>query len=795
MQLGSRLGPYEVVALIGAGGMGEVYRARDTRLDRDVAIKVLPAEFASDPELLRRFEQEARAVAALSHPHILALYDVGTHDGSPYLVTEVLEGEPLREHLSGGALPARKAVNLAVQLAQGLAVAHAKGIIHRDLKPENVFITKDGYVKILDFGIAKLVAPRSAEELARATTEVDATAAGAILGTVGYMSPEQVRGHTVDHRTDVFSFGCVLYEMLAGQAPFRRGTIADTTSAILHEDPPALPNGVSPGLDRTVRRCLEKNVENRYQSARDLGFDLQAEVAAATATSPVGLVPRPRRWLWPAVAALGVVLAAGGTGLLLVRGHSRAPSPLAQIRSLAVLPLANLSGDAAQEYFSEGMTEELTATLSKISALKVISRTSAMQFKGTRKPLREIAAALGVDGVIEGSVLRAGDRVRITAQLINAASDAHIWAESYERDFKDVLGLQSDVARAIASEVRAKLTPQEQTRLASARKVNPEAYDLYMKGLLSVDSVDESEYRRALDYFQRAIELDPTYAPPYAGVATYYIRGGVRAYQPPGETISNAKPALRRALELDEGLAEAHAALGGLMWKLEWDWSGADRELRRAIELDPNRSDSHAEYGMYLVAIARLDAGIAEYRRAVELDPLSPYKGFELGAMLYYARRYDESIAQLRKTLNDAPVGGGSWARMILGLNYAQKKMFSEAVSECVKALEKSPDDQLVSSCCGHVYGLAGRRQEALALVNRLKSLSPRRYADPYGIALIYDGLGDKDCTLEWLERSYSERSPNACSLGAELWTDRLRSDPRFQDLLRRMNYPASTNQ
>ena len=796
MKRGARLGPYEVVDPIGAGGMGEVYRARDTRLGRDVAIKLLPPEFASDSERLRRFEQEARAVAALSHPHILALFDVGTHEGSPYLVTEVLEGEPLRERLSRGALPARKAVNLAVQIAQGLAAAHEKGIIHRDLKPENVFITKDGHVKILDFGIAKLVAPRSAEELARATTVVEATAAGTTLGTVGYMSPEQVRGHTVDQRTDIFSLGCVLYEMLAGRAPFRRNTAADTTSAILHEEPLALPHGVSRSLDRIIRRCLEKGPEERYQSARDLGFDLQAEAETLTAPSPLGLGPRPRRLLRAGMVSLGVVVAAAaGVYVLVVRGRPGVPAAPGQIRSIAVLPLANLSSIPGQEYFSDGMTEELTATLSKISALKVISRTSAMQFSGTKKPLREIAAALGVDGVIEGSVLHAGGRVRITAQLINAATDAHVWAESYERDLKDVLALQSEVALAIAGEVRAKLTPQELTRLASVRPVNPQAYELCLKGWHLIHSYKEEEFRTALEYFQQAIAIDPTYAPAHAAVATYYVEGGSRGYQAPDETIPKARAALQRALELDEGQAEAHATLGNLMFWFDWDWSGAERELKRAIALDPNRAATRVQYATYLGAVGRPDAAVSEYRLAVERDPLTPNKSLGLGAVLYYARRHDESIAQLQKALKADPPGVGPMVRTLLGLNYAQKHMGSEAVAECDKAIESLPEDQLVLSNCGKVYGLTGNHQRALTLKARLESLSVRHYVDPFGIALIFDGMGDNEGALEWLERSYTERSPNLWSLNEELWTDRLRSDPRFQDLVRRINYPASTSQ
>ena len=714
-----------------------------------------------------------------------------------YLVTELLEGDSLRERLSAGALRVRKAVEIGVQIAQGLSAAHEKGIVHRDLKPANVFITKDGHAKVLDFGLAKLVAPRSAGEPAQASTVVEATEAGTTLGTVGYMSPEQVRGQTVDHRSDIFSFGCVLYEMLSGRAPFRRDTAADIASAILHEEPSGFSGtgkDIPPAIEGIVVRCLEKQPDERFQSARDLGFALQAEVEALTLPVVLRSARRPRRWLWAGTAALGVVAAtAFALFLLTVRGHAGVPAGAGLIHSIAVLPLSNLSGDPGQEYFSDGMTEELIATLSKISALKVISRTSVMRFKGSTKPLREIAAALGVEGVVEGSVLRAGERVRITAQLINAATDTHLWAESYDRDLKDVLALQSDVARAVAGEVQAKLTPQEQTRLASTRPVNPEAYELYLKGRHLLFTFSEEEYEKGLDDFQRAIDLDPTWAPTYAAVGNFYVRGGIRGYQPPYETIQKAKPALKKALELDEGLAEAHAVLGLVLLQADWDWSGAERELRRAIALEPNRSDSHGVYATYLQLVGRTDEAVPEANRALELDPLTPYKGFGLATALYSAGRYDESIVQYRKALEGDPAGLGPISRMYLGLNYAQKHMYKEALAECDHAVGSRSEDQIVLGGCGWVSGLAGRRQQALTLLGRLEALSARHYVDPYVIAKVYDGLGDSDGAMEWLERSFAERSPFVPGIRSEYWTDRLLSDRCFQDLRRRMGYPAGS--
>jgi serine/threonine protein kinase/tetratricopeptide (TPR) repeat protein len=798
LQSGALLGPYEIVALIGAGGMGQVYRARDQRIGRDVAVKVLPPELATNRERLRRFEQEARTAGALDHPNIVAVHDVGTYEGSPFIVSELLEGETLGDRLSAGALPVRKAVEYAVQIAQGLAAAHEKGIIHRDLKPWNVFVKKDGYVKILDFGIAKLVTPTGPTESGHATTMVDATGVGVTLGTVGYMSPEQVRGRNLDPRSDIFSFGCVLYEMLSGKPPFKRETAPDTTSAILRDEPQALTGtgrGIPPGLERIVNRCLEKEPGRRFSSAHDLALALQGEGEGLIASASAARSRGQRPWIWGGAIALGVAVSTVAAIYFLAgHRHQGLSSPATAIRSIAVLPLANLSGDPAQEYFADGMTDELITTLSQISSLKVIARTSVMQFKGSKTPLREIAAALGVEGIIEGTVLHVGDRVRITTQLIDPTTDTNIWAQSYDREVKDVLALQNEVALAIAGEVRAKLTPQEQTRLAGGRPVNPESYRLCLEGrhLLWTTSSDE-DLNKAVEQFQKAITLDPTYAPAYAGLALCYNTSGYRGNQPAYESFPSARAAARRALELDEGLAEAHAVLGQVMFQADWDWAGAERELRRAIDLDPGSSDAHAAYAFYLLSVGRTASAVQEYKRAQELDPLTPGRTFNVGIALYYARRYDDSLVQLKKALEMDPAD--AWTRMMFGWNYVHKRMYSEAMDACDKAVEASPEDPNVLGVCGNVSGLAGKRPQALALLERLKNLSTRRYVDPYNMALVCDGVADNDCTMDWLERSVTERSAGLASIRSELWSDKLRADPRFQDLVRQMNYPTNESQ
>jgi eukaryotic-like serine/threonine-protein kinase len=807
VQAGTRIGPYEVIGLLGAGGMGEVYRARDTRLGRDVAIKVLPAEFASDPERLRRFEQEARAVAALNHPNILAIFDVGVGAGLaparegarpsptnekeasvPYIVTEFLEGESLRERLSGGAMPLRKAMEFAVQIAQGLAAAHEKGIVHRDLKPANVFITKDGQVKILDFGIAKLVGPRSVAEPAHATTVVEATEEGAALGTVGYMSPEQVRGLPVDHRSDIFSVGCVLHELLSGRSPFRRDTAADTASAILHEEPAPLPSGVPHGLERIIRRCLEKRPEDRFQSARDLAFDLQAAAEALGAGPVTRPAAQPRRLLWAGVAVL-VAVAAAASIYVVVRGRSGGPAAAGRIRSIAVLPLANLSGDPAQEYFSDGMTEELITSLSKISALKVISRTSVMQFKGTKKPLREIAHALGVDGIIEGSVLRAGDRVRITAQLISADTDTHLWAESYERDMRDVLALQGQVARAIAGEVRAALTPQEKARLASTRPVNPEAYDAYLKGLHHWYVLTLADLDTAQRYFELALEKDPNYALANVGISLVWAGRQQMGLTAPSEAAPKAKAAGLKAVVLDDAIAEAHYALAIVKAWSDWDWAGAELEFKRAIELNPSYPDARAYYSHYLMNMQRPEEAMPQMERALELDPFNALFQSLYAVDLVYVRRYDDAIAQARRALRTAP--DNPVANSALWWAYEAKGMDNEALTVAKALYTGVYGGREDAEALDRGYAEGGYRGAMRRAADALAAHARAAYVNPTDVANLYVSARDTDHALEWLEKGLRARDPNMPYLGVPFY-DGLRSDPRFRSLVRRIGLPTS---
>jgi TolB-like protein/Flp pilus assembly protein TadD len=645
--------------------------------------------------------------------------------------------------------------------------------------------------------------------VATASGELESlTTPGTAMGTLAYMSPEQARGEDLDARTDLFSFGAVLYEMATGQRAFSGATTAVIHDAILNRAPispvrlnPELPDK----LEEIINKALEKDRKLRYQTASDLRADLQrlkrdTESGRSAGVSPaVGAVREPplerRRaavvtgvaaMLLLATLVIGLNVAGVRDRLLKAVGAVREPPP--RIQSLAVLPLENLMGDPAQEYFVDGMTEELIAELGQIEALRVISRTSVMQYKGTKKPLPQIAKELNVDAVVEGSVLRAGDRVRITAQLIQAAADRHLWAQSYERDLRDVLALQSDVAQAIANEIKIKLTPQEQVRLVRARPLNPEAHEAYLKGRYYWNLRTEEGLKKGLEYFQQAIEKDPGYALAYAGLADSYVVLGSLAMTPPKEAYPRAKAAAFKALEIDEGLAEAHVPLAVARGEYDWDWVGAEKELKRAIELNPSYANAHQWYAEHLSQMGRHNEAIAEIKRAQELDPLSVIINAAGGALFYCARRNNEAIAQCRRTLE---LNAGFYpAHLYLGRAYEQEKLYDEAISEYQKAMALDPGSVRVAIALAHGYAAAGRRTEALKVISSLRELSKQRHVSPYGIAQAYTALGDFDQAFAWLEKAYQDRWGQLAWLKVDPGDDPLRSDPRFQDLLRRMNFP-----
>jgi serine/threonine-protein kinase len=784
--IGQTLSHYRIVEKIGAGGMGEVYKAHDERLDRDVAIKVLPSGTLVDDNARKRFRKEALALSKLNHPNIATVFDFDTQDGVDFIVMELVEGASLAEKVKTGPLPEKEISALGAQIADALEEAHEHGIVHRDLKPGNIAVTPKGRVKVLDFGLARMLRPASDEATTEALTQEQAVA-----GTLPYMSPEELRGERADHRSDLYSFGVVLYEMATGRRPFEEKLSTALTAAIVQKqpEPPTSHNRkVSPGLESIIIKALDKDPEHRYQSAREMRVDLERLSAPVQLVAPQQKRITVGRWLWAAasIAAVIAVLLALNVGGLLERLIGDPTQT--RIDSIAVLPLDNLSGDPEQEYFADGMTDALIGHLAKIGALKVISRTSVMPYKGARKPLPEIARELSVAGVVEGSVLREGDRVRITVQLIEAATDQHLWTESYEREMTSILALQSEVARAIARKIEVAVSPEEEVRLANARSVAPEVHEAYLKGRYHWNQRTEDGMKRALEYFQQAINDDPEYAPAYVGLADSFNMIALYSYAPPIEVYPKAKAAALKALEIDDTIAEAHTSLAWAQ-TFEWDWLAAEGEFQRAIELNPSYAFGHQWYaGGYLAAAGRLDEAIAEFKRARELDPLSLIIGAAGGWVFYLDRQYDQAVEQFQKTLELDP---NFWlTNWWLGPVYEQQGLFEEAIAAFRQAVANSGGSPITMASLGHAYAMAGRRDEAMKILGELNRLSKQRYVSSYRVAEIYVGLGDNDLALEWLQKAFEEHARFLVYLKVEPRLDPLRPDPRFQDLVRRMNFP-----
>jgi serine/threonine-protein kinase len=782
--IGRELSHFRVLEEIGAGGMGVVYRGLDLRLNRPVAIKVLSPQALAEPERRERFVREARAASALNHPNIVTIYEIASGEGFDFIAMELVEGESLRAAIPPHGLPAAVAVERAIQIAHALDAAHQKGIVHRDLKPENVLVTRDGRVKILDFGLARL-APEPADGRDAAPTASLITRPGVIMGTPGYMSPEQVRGARVDARSDIFSLGALLYEMLTGARAFHGGSQVETLNAILKEEPPGPGAGRSfpPGLERIVRQCLRKEPAERFQSARDVALALEA-VSDASAPSRAPQPARKRRRL----VGLGLAALAGVAltfGSFALRERLRGEPSAGPIRSIAVLPLQNLSGDPEQEYFADGMMDALIGDLSRVTALRVISRTSTMRYKGTRVSLAQLARELNVDAVVEGSLLWSGERVRVSAQLSHARGDRTLWAGSYERDLRDVLALQRELAQSITQEIRVKLTPEEHARLRGAPSVDPEVYQAYLKGRYHLQKRTRDEVRQAIDYFQQALGRNPSYAPGYAGLsACYSALGSVALGGSPGELRPLGLTAARKALELDDGLAEAHVALANLQLSM-WEWAPAERGLRRAIALNPSDSFAHRVLSDYLTVFDRMEEALGEARVAEQLDPFAWQAPHQIGIVFLYARRYDEAIAELRRALELNPKESSShWN---LGVSYAGQGRLDEAVAAHDRALELSGRSAAYVGSLGRIHAQAGRRKQALALLEELKARAGREYVSPAAFVLLYVGLGEKDRAFEWLEKAFEDQTNLMKYLRVYPPLDPLRPYPRFQELVRRV--------
>ena len=803
--------------------MGEVYLAHDSRLRRQVAIKLLPAEFTENKDRLSRFEREAYAASSLNHPNILTIYEIGEEQGHHFIATEYVEGESLRQRLARSPMELKETLAIVSQVADALAAAHEAGIVHRDIKPENVMLRRDGYVKVLDFGLAKLANESSKPEVApeaSTMTRVLKTDPGVVMGTASYMSPEQARASEVDARTDIWSLGVVLYEMVAGRLPFEGGTTTDVLATILHREPPSLllySRDVPGELERIVEKALTKKREERYQLARELSLDLKRlkqrvelevelersvtpeaqlrrsvpqtatnKVVASTAEAAVGhtvssaeyVVGEIKRHKLAAlsIAAVIVVGIGGLFGYYKLSG-SRSDA----ITSIAVLPFANTGGDANADYLSDGISESLIDKLSQLPGMKVIARSSAFKYKGKDVDPQEAANALGVEVILTGRVVQRGGQLQVRAELINARDKTQLWGEQFSRSITDVQAVQEEIARAVSEKLRVHLTGAQEQQLSKRATTNAEAYQLYLNGLY---------YRRnaplmaptAIDYFNKALALDPNFGLAWAGIAEAYVFMGSTGESDPKEAVPKAKLAVKKALELDDSLAEAHVSQALLMMN-DWDWSGADREFKRAFELNPNLADAHLSYANLLSRFGRHEEAVAEVSRAQQFDPLDLRMRLGEPLSLFFARRYDEALQKLDSLLKLAP--DNETALIFRAYTYDATGKYNEAIADYKKFV--SMGDTTASTQCylGYALAQAGRKSEAQAILEKLKTT--KEYVSPAELAVLYAGLGDKEGAIGLLEKAYAAHDLQMQYLKIDPHYDSLRSDPRFVELVKKV--------
>jgi len=831
------LAHYRIVCKIGAGGMGEVYLAEDTKLDRRVAVKFLNEECSTDANKLKRFVQEAKAASALNHPNILTVYEIGETEGTNYIVTELIEGRTLREQLSQKESLGLKAVlDISIQTAEALAAAHQAGIIHRDIKPDNIMIRKDGYTKVLDFGLAKLTEKKQSDDISLedATRAFVKTNPGMVMGTASYMSPEQARGKPTDARTDIWSLGVVLYEMLAGKLPFTGETVNHIIVSILEKEPPLLENAPAE-LQRIVRKSLSKDVEMRYQSARDLVIDLknlrrdldiqgelersispnrttttesagenQTQVSAGrsagatrsgqatttqnatTSSSSLEYAITQAKSHKLATALIGLlllgVISAAGYFAFPPRGNSSG-----QINSIAVLPFENRGGNPDSEYLSDGLAESLIYRLSQLPSLKVSPRSSVFRYKGKEMDAERVGAELGVDAVMSGRIVQRGDSLQISVDLVDVRNKKSIWGEQYERKMSDLLATQREIATTISEKLQLKLAGESPSSGNRRYTDNNEAYQAYLKGRFYWNKRDNENLRKAIEQFKLAADKDPNYALAYVGLADCYAVATEYFGTPSSENLPQAKAYAKRALEIDDSLAEAHASLG-LINDGSWNWVDAEPEFKKAIELNPNYPTTHHWYSLYLRGHGRPEEGLAEIKRAYELDPLSLIIAANLVESYLNLGDVKSAFEQAKKLIELDPNNWGPHHRM--ALVYLKQGNKPEALKEFQKAVELSRRSSFTLCYYGYGLGLSGKRQEAAAIIKELEARYAKRQAGGRDLAYVYAGLGDNDQAFAWLEKDFQARSSDLTVIKSEFASESLRGDPRYKDLLRRMGLP-----
>jgi TolB-like protein/Flp pilus assembly protein TadD len=814
--IGETVTHYRIVDKIGEGGMGVVYRAEDTRLGRPVAVKFLSPKLLEDATAVERFQREARAASSLNHPHIAAIYYIGKHNNLPFLVMELLDGSTLRRRCSGKPLPMDVLLDYAVQAADALDAAHAAGIVHRDVKSANIFVTERGQVKMLDFGLAKLTEPHSpvADQYAQTTiaqAPARATETGQTMGTPTYMSPEQARGEVIDRRSDLFSFGVVLYEMATGREPFTGRTPALIFDAILRQTPQR-PSEINPNvpaeLDHIIFKALEKDRELRYQTAAELRADLkrlkresdsQRSTTARTGLTPAAVAahtevalppsattvlavghPTPDRRKWYLGAAAAVVLvAAVVAGLTMFRGSGTS------IDSVAVLPFSMGTGPAGAaeetEYLTDGLTETLINGLAQLPNLRVSARSVVFRYKGQNVDAQEVGRNLGVTAVVTGRVAMRGDRLVIQTELMDVETGTQLWGGQYNRPQTDLLAVQEEIAEEILETLQPRISGEERLRVTRQYTDNAEAFQLYLQGRYHWNKGTIDGYKRAIDYFQQAISKDPKYAVAYAGLADSYLLLG--SYWV--ETLPEAKVAAEQALALDDSLAEAHVALGSIKLLLDWDWPAAERAFQQGLSLNPSSALAHNQYATYLATAGRLDDALSQVRRAQELDPLSPIVNSDLGRYLLYAGQNAEAIAQFRKTLEFDP--NSVSARRGLGLAYSADNQHQDAIAELQRALTLSENSPLILGDLGAAYARAGDRAAADTVLKQLTAMAAQQYVPASAHAMVYAALGERSRALDALEKAHGEHDFAITQITVAPWAQPLRGDSRYVDLVNRL--------